>query len=69
MDNKTTLKIWVTKDNFALIQEGTYPKAFETTPPSDTLNHVEMTISMETLTEWVSKHRASGKQGKNLIFG
>jgi hypothetical protein len=69
MDNKTTLKIWVTKDNFALIQEGTYPKAFEMTSPSDTSNYVEMTVSMETLTEWVSKHRASSKPGKNLLYG
>jgi len=67
--SKTTIKIWVTKTNFALIQEGTYPKEFETTQPTDISNYVEMTIGMETLTEWVSKHRNSAKPNKEFLFG
>jgi len=67
--NKTTIKIWVTKNNFSLIQEGTYPKEFETTQPSNLSEYVEMTIGMDTLTEWVSQHRTTGKPPKGYLFG
>ena len=69
MENKTTIKIWVTKNNFTLIQEGAYPKEFLTTPPEDASSHVEMTISMDTLTEWVSQHKNSAKPPRGFLFG
>jgi hypothetical protein len=64
-----TLKIWVTKSNFALIQEGACPKEFLTTPPEDVSNYVEMSISVDTFREWVSKHINSGKPSKGFLFG
>lgn len=69
MDNKTTLKIWVTKSDFSLIQEGSYPKELQMTMPEDLSNYVEMTIGMATLTEWVSKHRENIKPSKNILLG
>jgi len=69
MDNKTTLKVWVTKSDFSRIQEGTYPNKVETTMPENVLEFVEMTVSMKTLTEWALKHKNPVKPNKNLLFG
>lgn len=69
MDNKTTVKIWVTPTNFDLIQEGSYPTEFKTTQPSNLNEYVELVVNMQTLTEWVSKHRSGSKPNKNILLG
>lgn len=67
--SKTTVKIWVTKNNFDLIREGKCPKEFETLMPEDPSKYAELTIDMDTLTEWDSKQKPTIKSNKSFLFG
>lgn len=59
---ESTVKIWITKDNFSLIQKGLYPTNYLTTEPRHISDYVEMNVSVSTLSEWANKRQA--EQGK-----
>jgi hypothetical protein len=65
------VKIWVTKDNFTRIQEGSYPTKFETTVPSNLSEYVEMTVNATDLKEWVTQHITDEVKtpNKKFLFG
>lgn len=54
---ESTVKIWVTKDNFKLIQSGLCPTDFETVVPRHISEYIEMNVGLNTITEWTNKHR------------
>lgn len=67
MEKTTTVKIWVQPHDFKLIQEGAYPREFFMSKPSHLLNAVEMTVSMDTISEWTNKQLNSTKPHKILL--
>lgn len=66
---ESTVKVWLTKENFSRIQAGNYPTEFSTVAPKFLSQYVEMSVGINTLTEWVAKHRSESAKssGKTIL--